>query len=129
MQDYVYNYNVNAKEIDTQTIEVTLKSEPPISVVVPNTTSTPFGYMDAAISAMQEILGYRLLAGLPAPKATPFDMVTSYEFDVSKSYAFRNRPKKEKYIKKTLTIPESLDTVARAHGINFSSAMVMGIKK
>ena len=40
---------------------------------------------------------------------------------------FRNTAK-EVYIKKTLTIPQWLDVLAREKGINFSGALVKGIK-
>lgn len=36
---------------------------------------------------------------------------------------------KEVYVKKTVTVPQWLDTLARKQNINFSAALVRGIKK
>lgn len=85
---------------------------------------------EKTIETAQELLAITILdylqnqRELPKPSVNVSDVVYVH---IWLPY-FRNKAK-EIYIKKTLTIPQWLDILAREKNINFSAALVKGIKK
>lgn len=86
---------------------------------------------EEAIRAAQELLAITIMDYESQEKEVPKPTMTE-EKDVIYVHIwmpyFKNISK-EKYIKKSVTIPEWLDILAKNNNVNFSAAMVRGIKQ
>ncbi len=85
---------------------------------------------DAIIATAQDYLAITILdliqAGEEPPKPTPALANATY-IHIWLPY-FKNKVK-ETYVKKTLTIPQWLNILAQNNNVNFSAALVRGIKE
>lgn len=86
---------------------------------------------EEAIQAAQELLAITIMDYESQEKEVPKPTITE-ERDVIYIHIwmpyFKNISK-EKYIKKSVTVPEWLDILAKNNNVNFSAAMVRGIKQ
>ena len=86
--------------------------------------------MDKAIRAAQESLALTILdyenrgSDLPTPTEQLSDAIYIHVW-----MPYFRSIKKEVYLKKNVTIPQSLDLLAKESNINYSAAMVKGIKQ
>ena len=84
---------------------------------------------DAAVRAAQECLALEILdyenrgEELPIPNETETDVVCIHIW-----MPYYRNASKEIYVKKNVTIPQWLDILAKENKVNYSAALVKGIK-
>ena len=86
--------------------------------------------IEQAIESAQEVLALYIIdmldQGKTLPKPSQLDKGVVY---VHVWLPYNKNMAKEIYIKKTVTIPQWLDLLAKENNINFSACMVKGIKE
>ena len=86
--------------------------------------------IEQAIKNAQEVLALHLIETLDQGKTLPEpSQLEKGVVYVNVWLPYYRNITKEVYIKKTVTIPQWLDSMAKAKNINFSACMVKGIKE
>ncbi|MDE7321714.1 MAG: type II toxin-antitoxin system HicB family antitoxin [Lachnospiraceae bacterium] len=118
-ENYVYPAKITCNE---NMYQITFLDFPDMSIVEE-------AAREDAIHSAQEYLAHEILSyeerneKLPVPNESASDVIYIH---IWMPY-YRNAAK-EVYVKKNVTIPQSLDILAKEHKVNYSAALVKGIK-